>query len=415
MDGQLLDTAALGAGDDTPKPRINNGFLEFPVYHVRGGTSTGIVLWDRVTPAETELKEELVRHIMGVPLEGTHANNRQITGLGRTIPTSNKVFFADLEYDDAGSPRIVSNFAQLANEKAAIDWSVNCGNMSAALPMWAYDIGFLSPDTSKKTYSIDIRNTNTGVIAGSRIVFDRNRRMDFCEIPGVSGRYPEVDLFLYSPAGAKTGKLLPTGAAREQIDGIDVSCVDVAVPMVILKASDLGKTAQETIPELDADTAFKERLRRIWVEAGQRMELKNRDGRLLTPEELAASETIPKICIIGAPENCGNVTVRYFTPQSGHNSMAVTGGCCLAAACLVEGSVAQEVATGVNLPTTELAEYQVDIENPAGVLTAIVEAASGNDGVRITKAAYTRSAQILLKGYSTLYRASDALIKSLGL
>src|SRR5579871_6507934 len=94
------------------------GYIEFPVLHVRGGTSTGLVISERWAPRDRALREELLRHLMGLPLEGTHSGNKQTTGLGRIVPTGNKVFFARLEDN-----RIVSTFAQLAADKAAVDWS----------------------------------------------------------------------------------------------------------------------------------------------------------------------------------------------------------------------------------------------------------------------------------------------------
>ncbi|HEY6027473.1 MAG TPA: hypothetical protein VIV09_11300, partial [Pseudolabrys sp.] len=63
--------------------------------HVRGGTSTGLVIWDRIAPQELALREELLRHLMGLPLAGATNDTKQITGLGRGYPTSNKVFFAE--------------------------------------------------------------------------------------------------------------------------------------------------------------------------------------------------------------------------------------------------------------------------------------------------------------------------------
>ena len=126
-----------------PAPLLRRECVEFPVHHVRGGTSTGLVISERWAPPERELREELLRHLMGLPLDGTRVGNRQITGLGRIVPTGNKVFFARLEVN-GNTPRIVSTFAQLAADKAAIDWSVNCGNMTAALPLWALDTGQLA-------------------------------------------------------------------------------------------------------------------------------------------------------------------------------------------------------------------------------------------------------------------------------
>jgi 4-oxalomesaconate tautomerase len=394
---------------DLLHPRLRHGLWEFPVHHMRGGTSTGLVIWEPIAPADPALREELLRHLMGVPLEGEVPGNRQTTGLGRGPATSNKVFFADLERADDG-PRLVSTLAQLAADHGRIDWSVNCGNMSSALQLWAIDTG-LAPYGPAGTHTIDIRNTNTGVLTTSRMVVAPDGGFADAEIPGVMGRHPAVDLFLHHPAGARTGALLPTGQPVDVIDGVAVSCVDVAVPMVIARAADFGKHAHESVRELAADDEFLRRFKRVWVEAGLRMKLRRRDGRLMTEEEIGLSETVPKACIVGAPRGTGDVSVRYLTPQTVHGSMAVTGGCCLAAATLIPGSVAHEIARK-QAPATE-GEIHVAIENPAGVLGTTVVARLHEGHLEIRSAAYQRSAQVLLAGYVPLYGASPALRRAL--
>jgi 2-methylaconitate cis-trans-isomerase PrpF len=391
-----------------PPPVLRSGCIEFPVHHVRGGTSTGLVIGEHWAPHERELREELLRHLMGLPLEGTRAGNKQITGLGRIVPTGNKVFFARLE-TTGNRRRIVSTFAQLAADKASVDWSVNCGNMTAALPLWALDTGQATAAEPGGAFEIDIFNTNTSVTAGSRMRYGADGTFVPAEIPGVDGSFPGVDLFLANPVGAKTGSLLPTGKAVDDVAGYAVSCVDVAVPMVIARAADFGKTAHEKIEALDADRDFMERLRTVWVEAGLRMGLKGAGGKPMTADELAQSETIPKICIVGPPQGAGHIAVRYFTPQTGHRSMAVSGGCCLAAAALIPGSVAHGVARGLASPGAAFGEIDVGIENPAGVLEATIGARLLPSGLEVRKAAYRRSTQILLRGHVPLYRASDAL------
>jgi 2-methylaconitate cis-trans-isomerase PrpF len=234
------------------------------------------------------------------------------------------------------------------------------------------------------------------------------------EIPGVDGAFPSVDLFLHDPVGAKTGQLLPTGAAEDQVAGHRVSCVDVAVPMVIAEAAAFGKTAHEPVRELEADQGFMDALREVWVAAGLRMRLKRRDGQPMTAVELERSETIPKVCIVGVPQAGGNIAVRYFTPQTGHASMAVSGGCCLAAAALIPGTVAHRVAQGLASPGSSFAEIEVGIENPAGILDAAVVARDEGGQLAIRSAAYRRSAQILLRGHVPLYRASRPLLDALG-
>ena len=121
----------------------------------------------------------------------------------------------------------------------------------------------------------------------------------------MDGAFPGVDLFLANPVGAKTGRLLPTGRPVDDVAGYAVSCVDVAVPMVIARAADFGKTAHETIEELEADRDLMAALRTVWVEAGLRMALKGAGGRPMTADELAQSETIPKVCIVGPPQRRG--------------------------------------------------------------------------------------------------------------
>lgn len=392
------------------QPRLRHGVLEFPVHHMRGGTSTGLVLWDRWAPQPLTLREELLRHLMGVPLAGHNDRNRQITGLGRGGPTSNKVFFADVD-QAGGAPAIVSTLAQLTHNHGAIDWSVNCGNMSAALPLWALDMELVTAHADGPT-DLRIRNTNTGVVTVSRMQAAPDGRYAMAAIPGVDGEYPAVDLFMQAPVGAKTGKLLPTGNVIDVIDGCRVSCVDVAVPMVICDAAELGKTGHEPVAELDADPVFKQALQRLWVQAGLRMHLKRRDGAMMTADDLARSETMPKICIVGAPQAGGHIAVRYFTPQAGHASMAVSGGCCLAAAALIPGSVAHRVAQGVPPLGNDYADIEVGIENPAGILDATVVARLPGGLPEIASAAYRRSAQLLLRGHVPLYRASDDLVRA---
>jgi 2-methylaconitate cis-trans-isomerase PrpF len=394
------------------RPRLRTGYLEFPVHHMRGGTSTGLVLWERFLPDDVTLREELLRHLMGVPLTGRRPGNRQITGLGRGPATSNKVFLADME-GSGDAARLVSTLAQLAGEHGEVDWSVNCGNMSAALPLWALDTGLVRPAEAGNC-DIGIRNTNTGVVTTARMMREAGGGLAMAEIPGVDGAFPSVDLFLHDPVGAKTGQLLPTGVAEDQVAGHRVSCVDVAVPMVIAEAAAFGKTAHEPMPELEADRSFMDALREVWVAAGLRMGLKRRDGQPMTVAELERSETIPKVCIVGVPQAGGNIAVRYFTPQTGHASMAVSGGCCLAAAALIPGTVAHRVAQGLASPGSSFAEIEVGIENPAGILDAAVVARDEGGQLAIRSAAYRRSAQILLRGHVPLYRASRPLLDALG-
>ena len=89
-----------------------------------------------------------------------------------------------------------------------------------------------------------------------------------------------------------------------------MSCVDVAVPMVIARASEFGKTGTEEVKALRGDAAFFNALRTLWIEAGLKMGLKGKGGKRMTADELANSETIPKVCIVGPAVNGGLPTIN---------------------------------------------------------------------------------------------------------
>ncbi len=410
----ILKNVASAAQDRLPNPaladfvpRIVNGVLELPVYYMRGGTSTGIVLWHAHLPRDAALREEAIRSMMGVPTAGEVKGNKQTTGLGRGPSTSNKVFIVERSPNDDAD--ILSTLAQLASDKAAIDWSVNCGNMSAALTMYALDTGIFKAATGKTV--MRIFNTNTRVITDATVKTPAGTAEipSDTEIPGVMGKFPGVELSLRNPVGAKTGKLLPTGNVLDMYGGVAASSVDVAVPMVIVRAADLGKTGQESVEELARDHALKQHLQAIWVEAGLKMELRRKNGEPMSADDLACSETIPKICMVAPPLGDEHILVRYFTPQTPHNSLAVTGGCCLAVACLLPGTVAHSVARGMPEIGADERTTVVQMRNPAGVLRARIAASMHADGMRISSAAYERSSQIFLRGHFPIYNASPAL------
>jgi 4-oxalomesaconate tautomerase len=393
-------------------PFMRRGVFHFPVSYMRGGTSTGVIIWGPHLAPFAEVREEIIRKLMGVPDEGELKGNKQITGLGRGPATSNKVFIIEPSANDEAD--FNSTLAQLAAEKSAIDWSVNCGNMSAAIPMFLLDNGLLEP--TAPTTSVRVFNTNTGVITDCRVPTPDGTPAIPAEtaIPGVYGQFPGVELSLRDPVGSKTRMLLPTGQLRDTFDGVEVSCVDVAVPMVILRAEAVGMCGDESVASLNANAELKARLRSIWVQAGLKMALKKK-GVPMTAEELAASETIPKVCLVSAPRDGGHISARYFTPQESHASLAVTGGCCLATACLIPGTTAHEVAQGLGALGEQDAEHAVAMENPAGILRARVFGRRSAQGeFAFPWVAYERNAQLYMTGLFRIYRPSARLVQLCG-
>jgi 2-methylaconitate cis-trans-isomerase PrpF len=144
------------------------------------------------------------------------------------------------------------------------------------------------------------------------------------------------------------------------------------------------------------------------------MGLETKDGTPMTEAQLAASETIPKICIVAPPSEeerarGAHIRVRYFTPQAGHKSLAVTGGACLAACCLIPGTVGHGIAQGLGELGPEPADHVVLMANPAGLLKATIVGSNRDGEIAMPSAAYERSTQILLRGHTPVYNASPEL------
>ena len=202
-------------------------------------------------------------------------------------------------------------------------------------------------------------------------------------IDGVPGTAAPIRLSFLDAAGAKTGRLLPTGHARDRIGGVEASCIDMAMPMVLLRARDLGKTGHERPAELDADRGFLARLEAIRREAGALMGLGRR-----------RRARIPKPVLLSAPQSGGTIAVRYFTPRACHRSVAATGAVGLATACVLPGSLAQELAGPLPSGPTAL----IVLEHPAGRIPIELELAPPGAELPVLRASLVRTARRLFAG-----------------
>jgi 2-methylaconitate cis-trans-isomerase PrpF len=210
-------------------------------------------------------------------------------------------------------------------------------------------------------------------------------------IDGVPGTAAPVKENFAGTVGSKTGKLLPTGRASEEIDGVGVTCIDVAVPMVIVAASALGKTGYESKAELDRDAALIARLERIRVEAGKRMGLGD-----------CSHLVIPKTCVGRiAGRRQGTIASRDFVPFNCHATYSVTGSMALSAACMLPGTVAKSMAK-----LKGSARQTIAIEHPGGVIDVEVLAARSAINLRLKRQRCCARAASFLKGRFVFQPAS---------
>lgn len=320
-----------------------NRFEKVPCVLMRGGTSRGPFFLENDLPAD---REELARFLlaaMGSP------HSLQVDGIGGGNPLTSKVAIvgratqpgADVDY----------LFAQVSIDQAFVDFSPNCGNMLSAVGPFAIEAGLVAAKDGQTT--VRIFNRNTSVLVES-VVQTPGGQVDYAgdtAIDGVAGTAAPIRLIFRDAMGSKTGKLLPTGAAREEINGVPVSLVDYAVPMVLIGAASLGREGNEMPDVLEADATLLARLEAIRLEAGRRMGLGDVSGIV-----------VPKLALISAPRAGGTLTSRYFAnSRRCHRGHAVTGALCIAAASLLQGSLAAEFAT----PDAARPELFV-LEHPGG-------------------------------------------------
>ena len=177
--------------------------------------------------------------------------------------------------------------------------------------------------------------------------------------------------------------MLPTGRPLDEIDGVPVTLIDVAMPMMVVRADSLAKTGYETPAELDADTAFLARVERMRRTAGEMMGLGDVSGMV-----------IPKVSLVAPPRNGHGISSRYLVPLRTHQAHAATGAICVASAAVAPGTVASEV---VRIDTASK-PLVVAVEHPAGQLEIGLDIRRAADGIEVMSAGLVRTARRIFDG-----------------
>ena len=346
-----------------------------PFHFMRGGTSRGPYL----NRADLPQDPNTLARVLVAMLGSGHPLN--IDGIGGGAAVTTKVAMLSVSNDPWAD--VDYFFAQVGVENRAVDFKPTCGNILVGVGPAAIEMGLVAPGQGDVT-KIAIRALNTGarVIAHVRthagaVVYDGATQID-----GVPGTAAPIDLMFMDVTGGATGAMFPTGNRIDIIDGIEVSCVDVAMPMVIARAADFGLTGQETAAELDANRAFYDRMEPIRVKAGQRMGMGDVSGSVT-----------PKFGLVAAPVAGGAALTRYFMPHTCHPSLAVTGAQCLSACLLCPGTVAQGI-----LSAPDTGPLDVALEHPMGFVHVTMDYLRDGDTLQVRSAGLTRTARLLARG-----------------
>ncbi|MCZ8187552.1 MAG: 4-oxalomesaconate tautomerase [Beijerinckiaceae bacterium] len=350
-----------------------------PCTLMRGGTSRGPFFLASDLPADASARDAALISAMGA------GHDLQIDGLGGGNPLTSKVAIVSRSFrPDADIDYL---FAQVKIGEQRVDTSPNCGNMLSAVGPFAIERGLVRAQQGETR--IRIFNVNTGKRIEA-VVQTPNGRVTYdgtCRIDGVPGMAAPVRLTFLDAAGAKTGALFPTGRRTDILDGIPCTLIDAATPMMIVRASHLGKTGYESPADLDADRAFMARLESLRREAGRRMGLGD-----------VGDLVVPKPVLVADPKAGGTLAARYFMPHSAHKALAVTGAVGIATAAAIPGTVANSVAPDAGL------DAPIRIEHPSGALDLTL--AQSQPGALI-EASLVRTARKIFEG-SVFVRVPEA-------
>lgn len=341
-----------------------------PCVLMRGGTSRGPYFLASDLPSDPQARDQVLIQVMG------SGHELQVDGLGGGHPLTSKVAIvspstvpgADVDY----------LFAQVNVRERLVDTSPNCGNMLAGVGPFALEAGLVP---AKDGVSIvHIHNVNTGKLIEARIETPGGRvnYEGSTAIDGVPGTAAPIHLAFIDAVGAKTGKLFPSGSPKDVVDGVTMSLVDACMPIMAVKAADLGMTGYESPAEFAANRPFMERLESLRLQAGRLMGLG--DVRALV---------IPKPVLIASAREGGTLAARYFMPHACHNAFAITGSVAVATAAVTPGNVIAEVSGTPKLPV------DLVIEHPSGRLQVRLEQRPGD---KAPVAYLVRTARRLFEG-----------------
>lgn len=346
---------------------------------MRGGTSKGAYFLAADLPSEPMLRDRVLLSVMGSP------DARQVDGLGGAHPLTSKVAIVS-RAAQAGAD-IDFLFAQVGIDKPMVDTTPNCGNILAGVGPFAIERGLFQ--AGAVTTRIKVRTINTGTIA-ELLIETPSGRVNYggtARIDGVPGTSAPIAIDFLDAEGSVCGALLPTGRVRDRIAGIDCTLIDNGMPVIVLKAADVGRTGHESRDQLNADTELKARLETIRRAAGPLMNLGD-----------VTDKVVPKVCLVAEPRHGGHVATRSFIPHECHASIGVFAAVTVATACVLPGSPASEVArAGAGRSRT------LSVEHPTGEFSVRLDIGGTDAAPVVQRAGLLRTARMLFDGVAYLH------------
>jgi 4-oxalomesaconate tautomerase len=341
---------------------------------MRGGTSKGAYFLAGDLPTDPAARDAVLLAALGSP------DARQIDGIGGSHPLTSKVAIVSKSTEPGVDIDFL--FAQVSVTEAKVDTTPNCGNILAGVGPFAIERG-LVPATGDVT-PVSVRTINTGTVA-EMLIRTPDGRVDYrgdARIDGVPGTAAPIPISFLDAEGSVCGSLLPTGNAVDTVDGIELTCIDNGMPVVILSAAAVGKSGYETPTELMADQQMRARIETLRLKVGPLMNLGD-----------VSAKVVPKMVLVAPPAAGGHISTRSFIPHECHSAIGVFAAVSVATACVLPGSPANAAA---HLP--EGAIKVMSVEHPTGEFTVRLETGDDEHGPRVIRAGLLRTARALMDG-----------------
>ena len=377
---------------------MHNEMREIRCSIVRGGTSKGVFFLENDLPKEKNLRDRVIQAAFG------GVDERQIDGLGGADPLTSKVAIigpstregCDVDY----------TFGQVSFTTELVDYKGNCGNISAAVGPFAIDAGLVKAVEPITKVKIHLTNTDNIIVSEVPVENGKAKVCGNFEIDGVMGTGSKIKLDFSDMQGAQTGKLLPTGNAKDIFDfgekgRYEVSLVDAGNPLVFITAASLGMNGTETPNEIEADKELMDKIELIRSRAALKFKLvKNEEEASVKspyiPFFAIVSPVKDYICYNGKQVNKEDIDIvsRLLFMHSVHKAYPGTGTVCTGCASRIPGTVVWE-----QLPEEIKKKNVLNIGHPSGIIPVETEYEITEDGkVKIKKAAFYRTARKIMDG-----------------
>ena len=340
---------------------------------MRGGTSRGPFFLEDDLPQDIAQRDAILLAVMGSP------DARQIDGMGGADPLTSKVGI--VRRGQTAGVDLEFLFAQVSIKEGRVDTTPNCGNMLAAVVPFGLETGMVRANGAVTTLRVLTRNTGTlsdieVQTPAGKVEYSGNARID-----GVPGTGSPVNISFLETAGSVCGALLPTGSLVDRFEGVEVTCIDNGMPVVVIPAEALGVSGYETRDALNANASLKKKIESIRLQAGPAMNLGD-----------VSKKVVPKMCLVAKPAAGGHICTRTFIPHDCHSAVGVLGAVTVATAAVLPGSVAHRYAqVSPGNPKT------LSVEHPSGEFSVVLTMNPTNPD-EVMQAALLRTARLIMRG-----------------